>query len=93
MRTWAEEAAEKAKGVWKNYRVRDDSWQERQIGDQQAVTYLADYQDASGKPMVEIAAFLMGPKRGAVFTARLAADSFEKLRQPLEQVLSSFRGG
>jgi hypothetical protein len=93
LRTWAEEAAEKAKGVWKNYRVRDDSWKDRRIGDQQAVTYLADYQDASGKPMVEIAAFLMGPKRGAVFTARLAADSFEKLGQPLEQVLSSFRGG
>ncbi len=92
LRTAAEEGAARAKGVWKNYVVREDSWQERMIGDQQVVSYLADYQDTSGKPMVEIAAFVLGPKRGALFTARVAADAFPKLREPLEQILSSYRG-
>ncbi len=92
LRQRAEESAKKAQGVWKNYRVREDSWQERKIGDQQAVSYLADFENSSGKPMVELAAFVLGEKQGAIFTSRMTAESFEKLREPLEQVLSSYRG-
>src|SRR5258708_33428093 len=59
VRTWAEsEAAEFAK-VWKNFKVRPDSWKDRMIAGREGVTFAGDYVYAQSNQVV-LAAFTLG---------------------------------
>ncbi len=90
VRTWAEsEAAEFAK-VWKNFKIRPDSWKDRMIAGREGATFVADYVDAQSNKVV-VAAFTFGAMNAAEFVMQTTPQDLDSLRPKFNTVLDGYQ--
>jgi len=90
LRDWAESEAAAAAGMLKDFKIRADSWQERKVGGQAAVSFVADY--ASGKDKnVAYGVFTFSAKKGSVFQTMIAAKDFDAFKPQIDAVIDSYK--
>lgn len=76
----------------KDYRVRPESIQPRQIGGQQALSCIADYSDPMLKsPMVEYLVWVYSAETACQFFARVSASDFEEFRKRFDPIVETVR--
>lgn len=87
------DAKEKSRqAALKDYRVRPESIQPRQIGGQQALSCIADYSDLVLKrKMVEYLVWVYTPNSACQFFARVAASDFEEFRKRFDPIVETVR--
>ena len=89
LRDWAESEAAEAAEMYKEFKIRADSWKERTVGGQPAVSFIADY--ASGKDKnVAYGIFTFGAKKGSVFQTMIAAKDFDAFKPQIDVVIDSY---
>jgi hypothetical protein len=89
LRTWAESEAQEAGGEYKDFKVRADSWSERTVGGQSAVSFIADYSSGKDKN-VAYGIFTMSGSKGYIFETLLAAKDFESFKPQFEAIVDSY---
>ncbi|MDD5458979.1 MAG: DUF3108 domain-containing protein [Phycisphaerae bacterium] len=79
---------EQLKGFFKNYDVRENSWQDLTIDNMQAVNYAADYMENDAN-MVEYRTYILGS--GVYwFVFRTPADKFDQEKPVFDLIIKSF---
>ena len=89
-RAIAEMDIEVLKGFFKNYTVREDSWQDRTINDLDAATFEADYEDENAR-MVEYRTYMLGESMVYWFVFRIEKDKFEENKGEFGSIVTSFK--
>jgi hypothetical protein len=90
VRTWAEAEATDAAGTYKDFKVRPDSWKERTVGGQPAVSFVADY--ASGKDKnVAYGVFTFASTKALIFETLIAAKDFEDFKPQFDAIVDSYK--
>lgn len=84
-----EKVKQRATGM-KGYTVRPDSWRTRQIGGQEALTVIADY-DNNKVPTVESITLIKQANRGMVLFARIPAADYAALQPQFDVIVESAR--
>ncbi len=89
-RVVAEGDVEVLKGFFKDYAVRENSWQELKIDEIPAAQYIADYVDKEGA-MVEYRTYLLDKSKVYWFVFRIEKDKFEAARSEFDSIVNSFK--
>ena len=90
LRTWAEAEAQEAAGVYKDFKVRADSWAERAVGGQAAVSFIADYSTPKDKN-VAYGIFMKSGSKGYIFETLLGAKDFENFKPQFDAIVDSYK--
>jgi len=83
------EVADAAK-TYKNFQVRADSWQERTVAGQPAMSVMADYMDGE-KPQIGYGVTAIIGSHAAAFQFLIPAKDFEAFRPKLDAIVDSFK--
>jgi hypothetical protein len=90
LRTFANaRLAEDAK-ILKDFTVRSDSWQDRTVAGQPAVSVVSDYMDGKSKK-VAYQVWSFGPTNAVCFYTRVPAADFEGFRPKFDAVVNSYQ--
>src|SRR5436190_4599457 len=90
LRTWAESEAEEAASMYKDFKVRADSWKERTVGGQLAISLLADYTVGKDKN-IAYAVLTMSGNKGLLFECMVSAKDFEALQPEFDAIVDSYK--
>ena len=90
LRTWAESEAEEAASLYKDFKVRADSWKERTVGGQPAISLLADYTAGKDKN-IAYAVLTMSGNKGLLFECMVSAKDFEALQPEFDAIVDSYK--
>jgi tetratricopeptide (TPR) repeat protein len=90
LRAWAESEAQEAAGAYKDFKVRTDSWGERTVGGQAAVSFIADY-TAGKEKNVAYGVFTMNGSKGYIFETLLGANDFEAFKPQFDAIVDSYK--
>jgi hypothetical protein len=88
VRALAERNLADAAKTFKDFQVRSNTWQERTVAGQPAVSVVADYKE-SGKPRIAYPITGMANGRAVEFQFMLPAGDFEALRPKLDSIAAS----
>lgn len=76
--------------IYKSFQVRADSWQDRTVAGQPALSVVSDYVDGEAKKVL-YGVWNFGPANGACFYASLPAADFGAFQPKLDGVIASFQ--
>lgn len=93
LRAEVDSKAKSRAGVFKDYRVRPESVQLRQIAGQQALSCIADYSDSVQRDhaMIEYLVWVETDNSICLFFARVAASDFEEFRKRFDPIVETVR--
>ncbi len=89
-RSKAEERISKAKKVFKEYAHHEDSWSDRKVSGQQAVSFTADYKQGD-QSMIQYRILVAGKKMGTEFIFSAPAGQFEDYRGTFDVIAESYK--
>jgi hypothetical protein len=90
LRALAESEAQEAASAYKDFTVRADSWAERTVGGQAAVSFIADYTSGKDKN-VAYGIFTMSGSKAYIFETMLAAKDFESFKPQFDAIVDSYK--
>jgi hypothetical protein len=90
LRSYPEDRTKTRVGVFKDYALRQDSVQFRQIAGQKAVSWIADYVENNEKK-VEYFVSLVTDNSRCQFFSRTAASEFEEFRKKFDTIIETVR--
>jgi hypothetical protein len=90
VRAWAEHEIEDSKGVYKNFQVVTDSWQERKVAGYPAVSCVAHF-DHGDLKRAKYHVFVLGESTASRFVARTAADEVDDFRREYDKVIDTYK--
>ncbi len=85
----AERELEGMKKRFKDYTLRPESWQEREIAGLSAISFAGDYKEGSDD-YVQYRVYLLGELK-IEFIFKVAADRFDEFLPAFDSIVSSFR--
>ena len=88
-RAWLELGIKRRKETRKNFTVRPDSWEDRTISGNHAVSYIADYVEQD-KAMVHYAVCSLGKSTALQFKTRIEKDRFEDFKDAFDKIAESY---
>jgi hypothetical protein len=88
-RAWAELKMSEAAKRLKDLKLRDDSWKSLTVSGQQAVSYVADFTRADGKPMAHYVVCVFGKTFAAKVAADCLRDGLDDLKKAMQPVIDS----
>jgi hypothetical protein len=90
VRAWAEQELADAAAKTKDHQVREDSWQQRQVGGLPAASYVADFL-IGDKKRAEYAVFVLGKSTAVSFNAHTAPDELDDFRKKFDPIIDSYK--
>lgn len=90
VRTWAEKKITETARASKDHQVRQDSWQEFEVGGLPAVCCLADYVQGE-KKRSRYYVFILGKSTAAMVSADTTPDQLDGFRKKLTPILDSYK--
>ena len=89
-RAWAEASVKLDTKRLKDFKVRPDSWQDRVVAGEPAISVVADFVDGQ-QAKVFYAVYVLAEPNATKFLAQLPAGEFDKFRQQLDGIIDSYR--
>jgi len=89
LRSLADEVVAGVGGLLKEYRVRPDSWKEREVSGRPALVCLADYVQDNCR-MVEYRTYVLGKSTWAVFVVNVEPGQLEAFRLKFAPIIDTF---
>lgn len=89
-RAWADGRVADSRNQHKDYRVRADSWEERTVAGQPAVSLIADYVRGE-TPMVQYRVVMVGESTSASIMTEIEPERFEEFRKEFDKIIASLR--
>ncbi len=89
-RAWAESGISERQKYLKGLKVRDDSWTERRVAGQPAMSCVADYVKGEQK-MVAYGTWVLGKAAGTTFVALIERDQLEDFRKTFDAIIASYK--
>jgi len=90
LRAWANSEAEEAATLYKDFKVRADSWKEQTVGGQPAISLIADYTAGKDKN-IAYAVLTKSGNKGLIFECMVSAKDFEALRPDFDAIVDSYK--
>jgi tetratricopeptide (TPR) repeat protein len=89
-RAWADEQLAKLSKAYKDFQVRADSWQQREVSGLPAVSCVADYVQGDLK-RARYFVFVLGSSTATAFSADTAADRLDEFRKQFDKIVDSYK--
>jgi hypothetical protein len=87
-RAWADHDVAEAVKVYKDFKLRPDSWQTRKLSGHEAVSFVADYL-AGQRKTVKYTVYVLGESTAAVFSMKVDADQFDAYRKSVDAIIET----
>jgi hypothetical protein len=90
IRAFAEHAATEGTQTLKDFKIREDGWQERTVAGQPAISFVADYVFQNNKS-VSYSVFTFSKTNAVEFSLMTAQKDFESFRPKFDAIIDSFK--
>jgi hypothetical protein len=78
------------KQIYKNHKIRPESWVHSEIDGLPSTTYIADY-DREGKKMIEYCTYILNKEHLGLFELHVERKAFNKIKTGFDSMIQSFK--
>ena len=89
-RALAEMRVKKRTRLWKDFKVRSDSWTERTISGHPGISFIADYTTRE-KKMAQYYVCSLGESTAVEFITMIERDKFDSFKGPFDAIIDTYR--
>ncbi len=89
-RALAKRRVKKRTQIWKDFKVRSDSWTERTISGHPGISFIADFIDRD-KKMVQYYVCSLGESTAVEFITNIERDKFDSFKSKFDAIIDAYR--